>query len=102
MREVRPLIRNADSLDRLFLTRTGGIYSANGMTKKMSMVFARLGFHGKTCHSLRHHMATDMFKRGAALHEVQAVLRHRDVRSTMIYSHTSVADLRAIVNRRAV
>ena len=100
VREIRPLIRNAEILDRLFITKTGSVYSPNKMSKKLSMLLTRYGFPTKTAHSLRHHFCTDLFRRGAKLHEAKALMRHRDVRSTMVYSHVTVEDLRAAVNRR--
>ena len=98
--EVRPNIRNASTLDRLFITKTGNPYSSNTMTKKLSLLLTRHGFHTKTAHSFRHYFCTDLLRRGAQLHEVKALMRHRDVRSTMVYSHATVDDLRAAVNRR--
>jgi len=100
VREVRPQIRNATVLHHLFLTKTGSPYNPNKMTKKLSMLLRRLGMDGKTAHSFRHFFCTDLFKRGAQLHEAKALMRHRDVRSTMVYSHATVDDLRAVVNRR--
>ena len=100
VREVRLLIRNAATLDRLFITKTGSPYTPNKMSKKLSMLLTRYGFPGKTAHSFRHHFCTDLLRRGARLHEAKALMRHRDVRSTMVYSHATVDDLRAAVNRR--
>ena len=99
-REIRPLVRNSEILDRLFITKTGSVYTPNKMSKKLSMLLSRYGFPTKTAHSLRHYFCTDLFRRGAKLHEAKALMRHRDVRSTMIYSHVTVEDLRAAVNRR--
>ena len=98
--EVRPNTRNASVLDRLFITKTGSPYGSNTMTKKLSMLLTRFGFPDKTAHGFRHHFCTDLLRRGAQLHEVKALMRHRDVRSTMVYSHATVDDLRAAVNRR--
>jgi len=70
------------------------------MTKKMRMLLRRYGLDGKSAHSFRHFFCTDLFRRGAHLHEAKALMRHRDVRSTMVYSHATVDDLRAVVNRR--
>lgn len=100
VREIRPLIRNAEILDRLFITKTGSVYTPNKMSKKLSMLLTRYGFPMKTAHSLRHHFCTDLFRRGAKLHEAKALMRHRDVRSTMVYSHVTLEDLRSAVNRR--
>ncbi len=98
--EVRPNIRNAAILDRVFITKTGSVYNSNKMSKKLSMLLSRYDFPSKTAHSFRHHFCTDLLRRGAQLHEAKALMRHRDVRSTMVYSHSTVDDLRVAVNRR--
>ncbi len=98
--EVRLNIRNATILDRLFITKTGSPYNSNKMSKKLSMLLTRYGFPGKTAHAFRHHFCTDLLRGGAQLHEAKALMRHRDVRSTMVYSHSTVEDLRVAVNRR--
>ena len=100
VREVRPRVRNASTMHQLFLTKTGNGYSPNTMTKKLRLLQTRYGFDGKTAHSIRHYFCTDLFRRGGQLHEVKALMRHRDVRSTMVYSHATVDDLRAVINRR--
>ncbi len=100
VREIRPLIRNSEILDRLFITKTGSVYTPNKMSKKLSMMLSRYGFPTKTAHSLRHFFCTDLFRNGASLPHVKSLMHHRDVRSTMIYSHVTVSELRATVNRR--
>ena len=100
VREVRPKIRNAAVMHQLFLTKTGSPYNSNKMTKKMRMLLSRYGLDGKSAHSFRHFFCTDLLRRGVALHEAKALMRHRDVRSTMVYSHATIDDLRAAVNRR--
>ena len=100
VREVRPRIRSANVLHQLFITKTGSPYTPNKMTKKMRRLLKRYGLDDKSAHSFRHFFCTDLLRRGVALHEAKALMRHRDVRSTMVYSHATIDDLRAAVNRR--
>jgi site-specific recombinase XerD len=47
-------------------------------------------------HRLRHALAVDMLRRGAALPEIGQVLRHRDLASTAVYAKVDLAALRSV------
>ena len=55
---------------------------------KNHLLQAGLNSDRLTAHSLRHTAATLMLKQGASIQQVQTVLRHRNINTTMIYAHT--------------
>jgi integrase/recombinase XerD len=56
----------------------------------------RTGQHPVGPHRLRHALAADMLRRGAALPQIGQVLRHRDLASTAVYAKVDLAALRGV------
>jgi site-specific recombinase XerD len=56
----------------------------------------RAGLPRVGAHRLRHSLATEMLRRGAALVEVSQVLRHRDLATTAIYAKVDLDALRKV------
>jgi integrase len=82
----------------LFLSRLG--------RRPSTVRLARLvKAHGRTVgvaistHSLRHACATHLVRGGADIRQVQALLGHRQLESTAIYTRVEVADLPEVLRR---
>lgn len=74
---------NRDRGERLGLRAIRGIVKA--AYKAAGVVETKNG--KKTTHSLRHTAITSAVKRGAPVHKVQAMARHANISTTMIYYH---------------
>jgi integrase/recombinase XerD len=81
----------------LFLTRNGVPFNQCWLSTTVSNYVrrARIGKSG-SCHLFRHTMATLMLENGADIRFIQAMLGHADLKSTQIYAHVSVAQLKAV------
>ena len=78
-RGCRPLgVRVIQNMMRAALGAAGLLTLPAGQTGQLRRI---------TPHSLRHSAATIALERGAPLHQVQAMLRHAEVQTTMLYTH---------------
>jgi integrase/recombinase XerD len=50
-------------------------------------------------HTFRHAMATHMLRNHADLRHIQAILGHTSLRSTQVYTHVNIEDLKEVVRR---
>jgi integrase/recombinase XerD len=81
----------------LFLTRWGARLTPNAVTKLVT-VHIRAAALGKTAsaHSLRHSMATSMLENGCDVRYIQAILGHKGLKTTQIYTHVSITNLKEV------
>ena len=95
--QVRPQIVMPPDDGTLFLTRAGVPFNDAWLSTTVSAYVqkAHLGKQGG-CHLFRHTMATLMLENGADIRFIQAMLGHADLKSTQIYTHVAVTQLKAI------
>ena len=94
---VRPEILAVPDCQALFLSMDGvaGL-TANGITGAVVPYLRAAGIDKGSCHLFRHAMATQMLENGADLRWIQAMLGHRSVGSTQIYTQVSIRALQAV------
>lgn len=67
-----------------------------GIQRAVSGAAKRAGIRKHvTPHTLRHSYATHLVERGVPIEKVQVLLGHRNIKTTMIYIHTSAHDVRS-------
>lgn len=61
---------------------------ASGLQRSVKEASQKAGIHKRvTCHTFRHSFATHLLQGGYDIRTVQELLGHKDVRTTMIYTH---------------
>ncbi|MCL2136105.1 MAG: tyrosine recombinase [Coriobacteriia bacterium] len=82
--------------DALFLSSRGKPMSADSLRKVFSTRKRAAGLDASvTPHTIRHNFATDLIEGGADLRSVQELLGHTSLETTQIYTHLSIAHLKA-------
>jgi integrase/recombinase XerD len=100
LRDVRPLLVCSSLEPALFLTAWCGRRLTEIALFKMLDYRARdAGLGHVHPHALRHTCATHLLRGGADLRHVQAILGHRWIKTTALYTRVNIDDLRKVVAR---
>lgn len=97
----RYLAGRTDSDDILFRSRAkgGGFYTGNGLYSVICSIGKRAGVTGVHPHRFRHTMASRLAEKGMPIHEVQQLLGHTNLNTTMRYVHTAKATVKSTYTR---
>ena len=83
----------------VFTTKTGSQVRQQGTWNAFKLACRRAGIEDATLHSLRHTFASHLVMAGVDLATVSKLLGHRDISTTMIYSHLSPDHLQQAVEK---
>ena len=94
--------RFGSSSEFLFTTKKGRLNS-DYLRKRIKIIAKNAGVGWIHPHSFRHFYATNLRRSGIPLEVVKELLGHEDIRSTMIYEHIFLNDIRnAIQNNKII
>ena len=95
--EVRPDLLADPDATVLFVNEAGQPWSGERLTALVKRYLHRAGIDKPgACHLFRHTMATQMLDNGAELRFIQALLGHVNIETTTLYTHVSLAKLKAV------
>lgn len=84
----------------IFVNRFGNRLTTRSVARMLEKHIAQAGLDNRTTpHTLRHSFATHLLDRGADIRSVQELLGHKSLVTTQIYTHLSVANLKAAYER---
>jgi integrase/recombinase XerD len=93
--------KHANGAPFLFVTLTGRRVSTHYVWEMTSRFARRAGIDRPVWpHMLRHSYGTELLREGFDLREVQTLMRHADIRTTVVYTHLVDVELAAKVRAR--
>jgi integrase/recombinase XerD len=97
IREGRPEIVAEPDDYTVFVSNAGEPFSLDYLTQlvRSHVEAANIGKRG-ACHMFRHTMATLMLENGADIRYIQEMLGHEDLKTTQVYTHVSIRQLKLI------
>jgi integrase/recombinase XerD len=89
-------LTGTSSTSYLFPSRSGGLLMHRNLRRDYGVMLTRVGLSGVGAfHRLRHTFASAFVRNNGNAFHLQRILGHSDIRTTQIYVHTSVEDLRS-------
>jgi len=98
--EARPLLCSAVSEPAVFINTKGVRVNPNRIGSQVRYIFRAAGITRRgSCHLFRHTMATQLLEAGCDIRYIQAMLGHSSLESTRVYTHVTIAHLKAVHER---
>jgi integrase/recombinase XerD len=88
--------------DALLISRRGQRLSGQAISNGMHAIARRAQVPFKSLHQFRHSCASDLLAAGVHLAEVQRILGHASVATTVIYTHIADPERRAAIGRHPI
>ncbi len=83
------------------LTAKGKPWCESGLNQSFQRARDRAGRDVWSFHDTRHFFVSELFRKGAPSHVIQALARHSDLKTTQRYADLDANDLREGINRLA-
>jgi integrase/recombinase XerD len=100
LRELRPEMAKGARERALFLSKYGRRLSQTQLQAIVAQHAKAAGIPTRTApHALRHACATHLLEGGADVRHVQAILGHRAIETTALYTHVQVKALARVIQR---
>jgi integrase/recombinase XerD len=97
LEQSRPQLASEPDDKTVFLSNAGEAFSLDHLSDlvRTHIEEANIGKQG-ACHLFRHTMATLMLEGGADIRFIQAMLGHADLKTTQLYTHVAIRQLKEI------
>ncbi|PJR04033.1 tyrosine-type recombinase/integrase [Avrilella dinanensis] len=94
---LRDYFKEYKPKEYLFEGQSGGKYSERSVQQVLKQILAKANIKTKgSVHTLRHSYATHLIEQGTDVRFVQELLGHKNIKTTMIYTHLTDATKRKI------